>query len=543
MSLFEKRSLLKMYFSSLRKTMTLVDISDLNLCSCLNATEIGGREELLKNSISLPEDGVQLKNDFQDIKGRDIMSYFRTKIAEIPNKSTADSRLKAFNAFLSFVGCDELSVDMFTETYLLEWAAWLIQNGYTQKTVAFYLKQLGSMYNQAVLDGIVPQNDAITAVRKSLVAIPEGDFVSINPDTFNRLHKFLQAWSVGRVSKGMATDVVAFAILNGGMTFEQIANYKKFDYQGDNEFLKRVVDKNAKPRNRYLFPLGQSFKTPTQINKELSKLFYIALTPYGLSLAKNEETTATDLWCLAALQSGVAPRVLLGMTDGYAPSFNPVYRLLESVTVTDEETAVIQRRLITSLIANPMHWYAMQFRPRVKFEQVKQALEAVKYEVKCDDLFYPSEEIMRRIGNKIVKERKPIIPGLLFFRSRPTDITTIFRHIGNLAWCYRQTNDRTSPYAIIPSREIHAYQTVIGQFSSDLEILPAGTLSIKENDTVIILGGNLVGQTATVTGVKASDGGRTIYKLSFIGNNSVEWTVTADPRLLHKATQTELSIS
>lgn len=520
--------------------MTLVDISDLNLCSCLDTTEIGGREELWNESVPLPDDIDNVNRDTQPVGRVNLMSYFRTKIDETSNKSTSDSRRKAFNAFLNFVEGDEGGVEHFAETYLLEWAAWLIQNGYTQKTAAFYLKQLGTLYNQAADDGLVPDTDVLSEVRKRILAIPEGYFSKGSADEVARLRKFLQAWSAGHVPKGLATDVVAFAILNGGMTFEQVANYKKTDYQGDDELLKRVVDKYAQPRNKYLFPLGQSVKTPAQLKKELSKLFYIALTPYGLSLVKNEETTATDLWCLAALQSGVSPRVLLGMTDGYVPSFNPVYRLLKPVTVTDEETAVIQRRIITSLTANPTHWYAMQFRPRVKFEQVKHALEAIKDDVQCNDLFYPSEEIMRRIGNKMVKERKPIIPGLLFFRSRPTDITTIFRHIGNLAWCYRQTNDRTSPYAIIPTSEILAYQTVIGQFSSDIELLPEGTLSIKENDRVIILGGNLVGQTATVTGIKASECGRTIYKLSFIGNNSVEWTVTTDPRIL-KRTSTIIS--
>ncbi|MDE6702692.1 MAG: phage integrase SAM-like domain-containing protein [Muribaculaceae bacterium] len=523
--------------------MTLVDISHLNLCSCLSTTEIGGREELKNNSVSLPGDidGVGFDNEF--VRGENLVSYFRTKIAEIPNKSTSDSRQKAFNAFLNFIGGDEVSVEHFAETYLLEWAAWLIQNGYTQKTAAFYLKQLGTLYNQAAADGLVPQSDALGIVRKRLLAIPEADFSEMATDLVNRLRIFLQSWSAGHVTKGLATDIIAFAILNGGMSFEQIANYKKADYQGNDELLKRVVDKYAQPRNKYLFPLGQSVKTSAQMKKELSKLFYIALTPYGLSLSKDEETTATDLWSLAALQNGVAPRVLLGMTDGYAPSFNPVYGLLKPVIVIDEEKVVIQKRLIASLTANPTHWYAMQFRPRVKFEQVKQALEAIKDEVKCTDLFYPSEEIMRRVGNKMVKECKPIIPGLLFFRSRPTDITTIFRHIGNLAWCYRQTNDRTSPYAVIPTSEILAYQTVIGQFSSDIELLPEGTLSIKENDRVIILGGNLVGQEATVTGVKASEGGRTIYKLSFIGNNSIEWAVTAAPRLLEKTTCKELLIN
>ena len=523
-----------MYPSSPKKTMTLVDISDLNLYSCLNTTKIAGREELSDRSDALPETPDRLTPDTKPDTAENIVKYFRTKIEEIPNKSTAESRQKAFNAFLTFAGNDNLTADTFSETSIIEWATWLISNGYTPKTVDYYIKQLGTLYNQAATDRIAQQTDAFSTVRKQLAAIPTDDFAAMPPDTADRLQKFTTEWAAGRAAKNLATDIVAFAILNGGMTFPQIADYKKTDYQGHNELLRAIVDKYAKPRNKYLFPLDQSLRTPSQIKKQLGKLFYIALTPYGLAPSKTEETTATDLWSLAAVHNGVAPRTLLGMTKGHTPSFNPVLRLLQADAVTPEEATAIQQRLIATLTANPTNWYAMQFRPRVSFEQIKQALDAIKNDVHCNDLFYPSEEIMRRTGRKMIKEQKPVIPGLLFFKSRSTDIPTIFRHIGALAWCYRQTGEPTSPYAVIPAAQIQAYQTIIGQFTPDMELLPEDSTNIKENDRVIILGGSLVGQTATVTGIKTSEGGRTIYKLSLIGNNSVEWTVTTDSRLFHQ---------
>ena len=517
-----------------QKAMTLVDISDLNLCSCLNTTAIGGREEFFKRSVALPDNVSANSRDNQLVRVNDLTSYFRIKITENPNRSTAASRQKAFNAFVSFVGKDEITADQFSESFLLDWAVWMIQNGYTQKTVAFYMKQLGTLYNQAVADGLVPPSEASKNVRDRVSDIPERDFVSIDVNAVDKLQRFLKAWAAGKTTKGLAADVVAFAILNGGLSFQEIAGYKKVDYHGDNQLLKSIVEKYVKPRNKYLFPLDQSSNTPAQMKKELSKLFYLALTPFGLKLSKHEETTAADLWSMAALESGVAPCELAGLSDGYIPSFNPVLKLIDQRAIADDERAVAQKRIIAMLTDNPMNWYAMQFRPRVKYEQIRQALEEIKDEVKCSDLFYPSEEIMRRIGHKMVKERRPVVPGLLFFKSRATDIPTIFRHIGNLAWCYRQTNDHTSPYAIIPSAQIQAYQTIIGQFTPDMELLSEDSLNINENDRVIILGGSFVGHTATVSAVKPTSAGRTIYKLSLIGNNNLTWTVTADSNLVHK---------
>ena len=65
-----------------------------------------------------------------------------------------------------------------------------------------------------------------------------------------------------------------------------------------------------------------------------------------------------------------------------------------------------------------------------------------------------------------------------------------------------------------------------------MELLSEDSLNIKENDRVIILGGSFVGHTATVSAVKPTSAGRTIYKLSLIGDNNLTWTVTADVRLV-----------
>ncbi|MDE6803291.1 MAG: hypothetical protein K2J29_01480, partial [Muribaculaceae bacterium] len=92
---------------------------------------------------------------------------------------------------------------------------------------------------------------------------------------------------------------------------------------------------------------------------------------------------------------------------------------------------------------------------------------------------------------------------------------------------------------VIPPHEMLRYQTAIGQFTPDMEVLPAGTLSIKENDHVIMLTGSLIGRPATVTQIKTTSTGRTIYRLSFIGDNKVEWAVNADSRTVRPITPTQ----
>lgn len=514
-------------------------ISSQNPCFRPQHTDSGGRESLSAISSELPNDDSPNITERQLITLSDTISFFRLKVAATPNPSTAESRRKALNAFLAFTGRDILPFSDLSEPFLNEWIVWLLQNGYSQKTAAFYIKQIGTLYNQAVAEGLAPPSDIINKARQRLLGIPVETFTQIDTHLIDNLLSFFRARSTLRSTRRMAADIVAFAILNGGMNFDEILTYRKNAYRGDDEELQLIVDTYVRPRNKYLFPLNQAKRTPGQLRKDLSSLFYIALSPYGIPLSPNETNTAFDLWCLVALRCNFTPSKLLGLTGGRLPSFNPALSFLTPVPVTQQETDDIRRNVRQTLTANPLNWYAMQFRPRVSYEQIIKAMEACAGEVRFAELFYPSEEIRRRTRNRLRKERKPVIPGLLFFRSHATDITPMFRHIGNLAWCYRRTGDRTSTYAVIPPHEMLRYQTAIGQFTPDMEVLPAGTLSIKENDHVIMLTGSLIGRPATVTQIKTTSTGRIIYRLSFIGDNKVEWAVNADSRTVRPITPTQ----
>lgn len=449
------------------------------------------------------------------------------------NQATAESRSKALNALIAFSDASDIPFTALTPEYASLWAAWLIQSGYSQKTAAYYLKQVATLYNEAAASGLVGDTNPFSAIRSRLLAIPEDSFRLPAIDTVDRLRKFFRDRETIQPSvRRFAADLVAFSILSGGLPFSKLASVKKDSPLPDDETVRRIADSNIRPRNRYVFPLDQSSRTPAQLRKEIAKLFHIALSPYGIPLSPRQEDTPFDLWALVALQNGVSPAALSSLSGGNLPSFNPIIPLLDPVEVSDAEAEAIRAAVSRTLVDNPIEWHAMQFRPFVDFEKVKRAMDECRAEVSFAELFYPDEEITRRVGNKIMKERRPLIPGLLFFRSRATDIAPMFRNIGHLAWCYRQTGAKSGPYAVIPKSEMQNYQTVIGQFSSDMEIFPTGTLQIKENDRVIMLGGNFIGHQATVSGIKTDAGGKTICRLIFIGGNGVEWVVTADPRLL-----------
>lgn len=509
------------------------EISKQNLCFVSKPDNAGGRKELSDFSTSLPLSSRSLNIDLQEITPENPIPFFRMSIKRTANGATAASRSKALNALVSFSDVSSLSFSSFTPEFATCWAAWLIQSGYSQKTAAYYLKQIATLYNEAVSAGLADEPNPFSSGRAALLGIPENSFSIPDKDTVERLRKFFRdRETIPQSVRRFAADIVAFSILAGGISFSEIASLKKSSPLPDDETIRRIAGSYARPRNKYLFPLDQSNRTPSQLKKEIAKLFHIALSPYGISLSPIPENTPFDLWALVAISNGIDPASLSSLSGGKTPTFNPMIPLLSTLSVPEQERENVRATVARTLVDNPLEWHAMQFRPFVDFDKVKQAMDECRAEVSFAELFYPDEEITRRVGNKIKRERRPLIPGLLFFRSRATEIAPMFRHIGHLAWCYRQSGARSGSYAVIPKHEMQTYMTVIGQFSPDMEIFPAGFIPVKENDRVIMIGGNFAGLPATVTAIKHQPDGEIICKLLFIGGNGVEWKVNADPRLL-----------
>ncbi len=199
----------------------------------------------------------------------------------------------------------------------------------------------------------------------------------------------------------------------------------------------------------------------------------------------------------------------------------------------------------------------MSLRPGVRFTQVCRRIQLLTESKNSPfrglggsqgldiQLFYPSEEITRAIGKKIVTRQRPFIHSVVFFRAKLTDIGRLFARIGDLAWCYRQTAQPGAPYAHITDAQFRLFQQTISRFTPDYEVAPIGELELKEGDRVEILGGPFTGQNATIVaknpesrdsesaaGLSQGEVNSTIYRLNILGENGIEWRINLDSRLL-----------
>lgn len=478
------------------------------------------------------------------------LDYFRTKINESESSKSALNLRKAVDSFARFICGNDLEFADIGEVLLGEWVSKLLYEGYTVKTVSYYVKLVASLYNKAVKDGLAGANDSFSILQSNLNASKSLRFDGmIDSGSFEKVQAIARMDVSACPDRQLAKDILLFAIYMGGLTFTEISNYTKEDYKGDRAEIQDIISRNSKPRNKYLFPLHQSQTTQAKINRRISTMLSDLFKRVDLNMATVSNDTPRQLWCILAMRSGISASDIAGYVAPYTAT-SPISAFAVPSNIDESKKESIKVHVTEALSCNPVCWYAMQFRRGVTFEAVKERMD--NEGLKVVELFYPMEEITRKIGKKMVTENKPVISGVLFFRQRVTELGKLYARIGDLAWGYRRTRDMRSPYAVISQAEISRYQETIGTFSSSTELRPVGTFPLSEGDRLVIIGGMLSGYPATYIGETKTgkETGRTVYRMLLPGDNKCEWIVENDPRLVKKITEaqyrtllTNLSIS
>ena len=461
------------------------------------------------------------------------------KMAQADSPHSVAATKQAIDAFARFSNGSELTFADFTEELLGEWVSQMLFEGYSLKTATQYLKKLATLYNKCALQLSLPPCEGFTKLQTRMKASAESQRIVPDVKAFEKLRALQQLDAAVPTARRMARDMVLLSVYAGGLTYDDLATLRKEALAQTDRQIAEIVSRYAKPRNSYLFPLEQGRMGRGRINRRIETMFYDALASVGLSLSADSQFTAMHLWSAVAFRCGIPASQILAAVgpDNATGSF---FELATPAVMNPEMRSKLHTTVSEALACNPRHWYAMQFRPRVKMADVAQIMDERGFGQ--IETFYPMEEIVRKVGHKRISQARPVIDRVMFFRCRVTDIPTLFAAIGNHAWCYRTTRNPLSPYAVIPPTQIALYQRTIGQFTPVTDLHPAGTLRLRPGDRVEVIGGDFAGYSATVAHAitrpapaSATDPampGRTIYRLRLLGATGIEWTVDTDPRLL-----------
>lgn len=265
---------------------------------------------------------------------------------------------------------------------------------------------------------------------------------------------------------------------------------------------------------------------------KLPPIFKLKKDSIPLSLAKESENMRKYWGCLA-LSCGLPGNLVASILQEIPSSLN-ILALCRQTFIEEKEREYAFSTVSDALLGEPLQWFAMRLRPTVTFSQLIDRFTKLSKIIKMPELFYPCEEIAIRIGRKIIWKGRPVIRDIVFFKYKITDIYSLFNHIHDMAWCYKNTIEGTAKYAAIPTEAMEDFRKAIGFLGPGYEITAAGEMELKPGDEVVILSGDYARQHAKILKSKSSlDNENVVYRVGLMDQNG-HWDIGIDARLLRK---------
>ncbi len=459
-----------------------------------------------------------------------ILKNFRSRITPLSGRSQS-VYTRAIRSLELFLIARDLRIATLSLTDILDWAADQLRSGLAQKTVSQFLNVFNSVWNSAIKDRLLTDTDIIREARRLIADYNPADDIPVSDATFNRLVGLFRSATDSNPDKENAIplDLLILSLSNGAMPLCETAVLKM---GGGIQIIdnQEITKRNTSPRRKYLFNLRQSELTTRQLSKLVDREVAKILQPLFGQPIDRADRYIQAIWANIAMRCGATASTALGCLKDPLPGILPAFCL--SALTDDTRRLTYCRAVADALTSNPIRWHAMHLRPKVKFEDVLKRIASPEFTGLRPEFFYPCESIRKRIGKKTVFENQPLISGIVFFRSRITDIPSLFRHIGDLAWCFRTFNSSSAPYAEIPDREMHQFQSAIGIFTPGTEICPLDTIQPRDGEPVIVIGGDWARRSGTFEGIGKNEYGSAIFKVKLTSNFGYEWRITIDPRLV-----------
>ena len=468
---------------------------------------------------------------------------------------------KATRALVRHFPEGQLLFTDFNQRTLRDWIVAMLCAGCSLQTVLYYLENVAAIYNKGVRLGQAPKTDAFRQLKTELLATKGESLSRTVKDSLASLSRIARGRSriVGEMQ--YYADLLLFSFYTRGRSIAEILAMTSDDLAGLPPEAEAIAQKYREPRRRSIFPRG-AVATVEQRTKMVAHHAGID-TPPDMTVGE----ITSRLWILAALRLGIPAESISGCRmPGSADLAILNFANAEAAELSEEEVQGITRRVASSISSNPLHWHVMKLRPHRTFEEVRSRLHSSQF--KHIDYFYPQDEISRRIGKRLEFKQKPVLPYVLFFRSKDTDIAPMFKHIGDLAWCYR--NNPRGAFAVIPKQEMERFQRTIGSFTPDFEVEPLGATPLGIGRRVRVTGGPMAGYEGEIYDVaepptstsanptstsadsqsgsvdssssastnsspeSAEVGSPTVklFRLHVMADNGIEWKMTIDARQL-----------
>lgn len=440
-------------------------------------------------------------------------------ISSEPAKSLTSYALASLTAVLQSEGADCPD-----EEIIRRWIAIMAVGGKKTSTCKRYFSKAHSVYRAWCGNSGVDPFDAVLPQLNSLQEVSSAE-AEHNSDKVRRLlHRSEKS------TDRQTAAVFLYLLYNPEAT---IADAVNLSFGSEPEFCPQITDIvstfDSSHGRKYVFDLKQGKSRPNEIARNLTVAMRDMLTAAGMRFEQGfSRASITAMWIALALKANVSIRDIRACI-GQVPAEYGALAIINA-----GELAVASKERIICRVADTVnscatHWYAMKLRPGVGIEDITNAI-ANKFPDGSNTIttYYPTRKEIRKEGKKRVVGEVPYLPGILFFKTRPDKIKSLFARIGDLAWCFRTSNSAESDYAIIPHRQMADFQRYIGHFTADVKMELADiNRSLEKGRMVRISGGIMAGYEGEILDVEDEPGKR-VFFLSITGNTKASWTAYVD---------------
>ena len=284
-----------------------------------------------------------------------VLDYMRTQVEQLRATNrlgTAKNYEKTMCSFGEFLGGVRLPLSALTEHVITDYNAFLVQRGLVRNSVSFYMRVLRAIYNKAVRQKLIEQQNPFTEV---YTGIDRTRKRAVSESIIAQLHRLeLEPGT----PLALCRDMFIFSYCTRGMAFVDIAYLKKSNLQNGmicyarrktgqllsvriEPSIQRIIDRYADSDLPYIFPILNSLDAA-----EAYEQYQVALNTHNRLLGRLSEIlgcgskltsyTSRHSWATAARNHNVPISVISQGMGHSSEQTTQIYLTMLENSVIDE---------------------------------------------------------------------------------------------------------------------------------------------------------------------------------------------------------------
>lgn len=281
------------------------------------------------------------------------------------------------------------------------------------------------------------------------------------------------------------------------------------------------------PQAKYVFPLEQGKHRRQAIIRNIISGIHSVARKTGMDFGSSfSRDSITSLWIAEGLRLGIPLAEIRALSmDFKLPAQYGILTAIRPALIDENRKTEIRNMIASSFIKDTNAWYAMRLRPGVTPDMIKDELLRLKFPPYRDmEFFYPVRYQKKAVRNKMQTVEVPVVPSILFFRMRGDYIPYMMSLVGQMAWVYRASSSKESPYSSIPIQQMDIFmKSVMNSEASSAIDITTSLPPLAVGDEVVIENGTIFdGMHGVIRKVRSKDGSL-MYSLRLSDTAYLQW--------------------